>query len=123
HAGALGTGMTLKLSNNLVTYMQLMAGYEGVKLAKAGGLSPALLREVMQGNGNLTTAMGQFMSFLETGPEQFGPERFKAAQKATLGLAEKDLDFALGFAREVGLDLPGTAGIRANIHTVFGGDQ
>jgi 3-hydroxyisobutyrate dehydrogenase-like beta-hydroxyacid dehydrogenase len=112
HAGGTGMGMALKLCNNLVTYMQLQAAIESVRLAIAGGLDEKLLREVMANNGNLTTAMGQYLDFCATGPSRMGQEAYMAFKDATAGLAEKDLDFALGFAKDVGADLKGTETIR-----------
>jgi 3-hydroxyisobutyrate dehydrogenase-like beta-hydroxyacid dehydrogenase len=112
HAGGTGMGMALKLCNNLVTYMQLQAAMESVRLAIAGGLDEKLLREVMSNNGNMTTAMGQYLDFCATGPERMGQEAYLAFKDATAGLAEKDLDFALGFAKDVGVELKGTETIR-----------
>jgi 3-hydroxyisobutyrate dehydrogenase-like beta-hydroxyacid dehydrogenase len=112
HAGGTGMGMALKLCNNLVTYMQLQAAMESVRLAIAGGLDEKLLREVMSNNGNMTTAMGQYLDFCATGPDRMGQEAYMAFKDATAGLAEKDLDFALGFAHDVGVDLKGTETIR-----------
>lgn len=112
HAGGTGMGMALKLCNNLVTYMQLQAAMESVRLAIAGGLDEKLLREVMANNGNLTTAMGQYLDFCATGPARMGQDAYLAFKDATAGLAEKDLDFALGFAKDVGVELRGTETIR-----------
>jgi 3-hydroxyisobutyrate dehydrogenase-like beta-hydroxyacid dehydrogenase len=112
HAGGTGMGMALKLCNNLVTYMQLQAAIEGVGLALAGGLDEKVLREVMANNGNLTTAMSQYLDFCATGPARMGQEAYLSFKDATAGLAEKDLDFALGFAKDVGVELKGTEAIR-----------
>jgi 3-hydroxyisobutyrate dehydrogenase-like beta-hydroxyacid dehydrogenase len=92
--------------------MQLQAAMESVRLAIAGGLDEKLLREVMAGNGNLTTAMGQYLDFCATGPARMGQDAYLAFKDATAGLAEKDLDFALGFAKDVGVELKGTETIR-----------
>ena len=112
HAGDTGMGMALKLCNNLVTYMQLQAAIEGVGLAIAGGLDEKVLREVMANNGNLTTAMGQYLDFCATGAERMGQDAYMAFKDATVGLAEKDLDFAIAFADDVGYPIKGTEAIR-----------
>jgi 3-hydroxyisobutyrate dehydrogenase len=112
HAGGIGTGMALKLCNNLVTYMQLQAAIEGFGLAAAGGLDEKVLRDVMAANGNLTTAMGQYLDFCNSGPKQLGEDGYWAFKDATAGLAEKDLDFALAFAEDVGFPIKGTETIR-----------
>jgi 3-hydroxyisobutyrate dehydrogenase len=112
HAGDTGMGMALKLCNNLVTYMQLQAAIEGAGLAIAGGLDEKVLREVMANNGNLTTAMGQYLDFCSTGPGQLGQEAYQAFKDRTADLGEKDLDFALAFAKDVGYPVKGTETIR-----------
>jgi 3-hydroxyisobutyrate dehydrogenase-like beta-hydroxyacid dehydrogenase len=112
HAGGTGMGMALKLCNNLVTYMQLLAAIEGVGLAIAGGLDEKVLREVMASNGNLTTAMGQYLDFCSTGPARMGQDAYLAFKDATAGLGEKDLDFALAFAKDVGFEIKGTETVR-----------
>jgi 3-hydroxyisobutyrate dehydrogenase-like beta-hydroxyacid dehydrogenase len=112
HAGGLGMGMSLKLCNNLVTYMQLLSAIEGFGLAIAGGLDPTVLRDVMAANGNLTTAMGQYEDFCRTGPARMGQDAYLAFKDATAGLAEKDLDFALAFADDVGFPIKGTETVR-----------
>ena len=112
HAGATGMGMALKLSNNLVTYMQLQAAIEGFGLAAAGGLDEKVLRDVMAANGNLTTAMGQYLDFCNNGPKQLGDAAYWAFKDATAGLAEKDLDFAIAFAADVGFEVKGTEAVR-----------
>ena len=112
HAGGTGMGMALKLCNNLITYMQLQAAIEGVGLAIAGGLDEKVLREVMANNGNLTTAMGQYLDFCATGPARMGQDAYMAYKDATVGLAEKDLDFAIAFAEDVGYPIKGTEAIR-----------
>jgi 3-hydroxyisobutyrate dehydrogenase-like beta-hydroxyacid dehydrogenase len=111
-AGAVGMGMALKLCNNLVTYMTLQAAIEGMRLPLAGGLDQQVLRDVMAGNGNLTTAMGLYYDFCNTGPARMGQEAYLAFKDATAELGEKDMDFALAFARDVGVTLKGTETVR-----------
>lgn len=119
HAGPIGMGMSLKLCNNLVTYMQLLAAIEGFGLARAGGLDEKVLREVMANNGNLTTAMGQYLDFCNTGPVQLGQERYLAFKDATAELGEKDLDFAIAFAEDVGYPIPGSETVRQLIRAAL----
>lgn len=112
HAGGTGMGMALKLCNNLVTYMQLQACIEGVGLALAGGLDEKVLRDVMANNGNLTTAMGLYMDFCNNGPKQMGLEAYLKFKDATAELGEKDMDFAIAFAKDVGFEIKGTEAVR-----------
>ena len=54
HAGPLGAGMALKITNNFVTWVHVLAIQQAFSLAQAGGVEIDKLREVMSGNGNLT---------------------------------------------------------------------
>ncbi len=118
HAGAVGAGILLKLCNNLMSYAAFAAAAEAQRLAHAGGLDPALLREVGRGNGVVTAQMEAFLdnrakiAAAGAGALQhvFGP--FAA-------LARKDLGAALASARECGVDLPQTACVAELISAVF----
>lgn len=120
HAGKLGTGIVLKLCNNLITYTEFTAMSEAVKLAEASGLSADVLREVGESNGVINAMMHQFisgrnaMSAAAEKPEQmeelFGP-------MAKLGV--KDLSCALETAESLGLEMPSTRFIKSIIEDIF----
>jgi 3-hydroxyisobutyrate dehydrogenase len=118
HAGALGAGMSLKLSNNLVTYIQMLAAVEGYRLARSSGLDTALLTDLMKSNGNLTATMAAYIQGRTVGPAAFGTDAFGKAQAAVEILAKKDLDLALESAREFGITLPTTEAVRELFHEV-----
>jgi 3-hydroxyisobutyrate dehydrogenase len=109
HAGPLGAGMVLKAANNLVTMLQLVAAHESDALARAGGLEPALLAEVMTENGNLTDTMRRFLEFRTTGPASLGEQAYLEFQERMGQLGAKDLQVALDIARDAGIELPGAA--------------
>tara|TARA_B110000444_G_C18827032_1_gene590911 strand:- start:107 stop:967 length:861 start_codon:yes stop_codon:yes gene_type:complete len=120
HAGVLGTGIVLKLCNNLITYTEFTAMSEAVKLAEASGLSSDVLREVGESNGVINAMMHQFisgrnaMSAAAERPEQmeemFGP-------MANLGV--KDLTCALQTAESLGLEMPTTNFVKNIIEDIF----
>jgi 3-hydroxyisobutyrate dehydrogenase len=118
HAGPVGTGMLLKLCNNLLTYAAFTSLHEARRLAEAGGLDPALLDEVGRGNGVVTAQMEAFIAAraqLQTRgaaalAQGFGP--FAA-------LGAKDLAAALASARELNVALPATAAVAQLIEAVF----
>lgn len=120
-AGALGTAMALKISNNLVTYTELMAAHEAFNLAKRSGVDPNLLLEVMTQNGNATPSMQAVMTrwATEDGPPS---EAAIAHAKQFVAIGKKDLDCALEVGREIGLDLPGTAVARERVDIVMSSD-
>jgi 3-hydroxyisobutyrate dehydrogenase len=109
HAGAIGHGAKLKLCINLITYLQWVAAFESLTLAKAAGLPQQVLEDAGRGNGQLTELMIQFMA-LHKAPEAArnspGMQKFLRAQ---LFNAEKDLAWTLKLARECGVALPGAA--------------
>jgi 3-hydroxyisobutyrate dehydrogenase-like beta-hydroxyacid dehydrogenase len=112
HAGGIGMGMALKVSNNLVTYIELMSALEGYRLAEALGLDPEMLTSVMKDNGNLTTAMGQYIKFRLSGPAQIGAQAFRKTQQDLVTVGQKDLDLALEMAHQLGVPLPTTEAVR-----------
>lgn len=117
HGGAVGTGIALKLCNNLMTYAAFVAAHEGFKLAKACGLAPEKLQEVGQANGVVTPQMAAFIGGrdslvhdAELLQKFFGPH-------AALGV--KDLAAALLTAEKLGVSLPGTQNNSELIEDVF----
>jgi 3-hydroxyisobutyrate dehydrogenase len=123
HAGPLGAGMVLKAANNLVTMLQLLAAHESDVLARAGGLDPALLGEVMSENGNLTDTMRRFLEFRASGPVSLGERGYREFQDRMGRLGAKDLQIALDIAREAGIELPGATAARPLMAAVFNGDS
>jgi 3-hydroxyisobutyrate dehydrogenase-like beta-hydroxyacid dehydrogenase len=114
--------MMLKAANNLVTMLQLVAAHEADALARAGGLDPVLLAEVMTENGNLTDTMRRFLEFRTTGPASLGERGYREFQDRMGLLGGKDLQVALDIAREMGVELPGAAAARPLMVGVFNGD-
>lgn len=119
HAGDLGTGMLLKLCNNLITYAEFMAMSEAVRLAEGGGLAPDLLREVGKSNGVINESMYQFITNRNALASQCSPAQMDAAFGAFGRLGEKDLDCALQSAEEMGLELPATRRLRDQVLALF----
>ena len=106
HAGELGNGAKLKLCLNLITYIQWAAAFESFALARATGLPQELLEEAGRANGQLTPLMQSFLA-LHKAPE--GARRsdgMQAALRGYMGVAEKDLAWALELARRANVALP-----------------
>jgi 3-hydroxyisobutyrate dehydrogenase len=116
-AGELGCGMKLKLCNNLMTYLELMAVHEGMKLAKASGLSLDVLKEVTTTNGVLTPSMKMFYDT----KKGFDEKTFAEIMVGFKAVAVKDLSSALDFADTLNISLPGTGTCREVIKQVYGG--
>ncbi|MFN8625928.1 MAG: NAD(P)-dependent oxidoreductase [Candidatus Binatia bacterium] len=103
--GPLGSGMATKLCNNLITYLEFLAGSEAFRLAEKAKVPRDALTAVTQANGVITPFMRMFLAGM-AGPAS---ETNRAARAAFVQLAEKDLAIALDFARELGVSLPATA--------------
>ena len=109
HTGPLGTGLWMKLCNNLMTYQGFQAAFEASLLAKRAGLSFDVFEKVTTSNGNLTDQMRAFLGLrgaLEARADDAGLRQLVAGFSA---LAEKDLSIALESAGEFGLALSGTS--------------
>lgn len=118
HAGPAGSGILLKLCNNLMTYAAFAAIHEADRLARAGGLDPALLAEVGRSNGVVTAQMEAFITNRGKLADT-GPQALKNMFAPFAALAEKDLGAALASARELRLQLPATERVAAIIAKVF----
>ena len=119
HAGPTGSGIALKLCNNMINYSAFAAIDEAVRLAESCGLNPELVYEVGEANGIVTDLMKRFM----TGREGFKPvlsdEEFAGVFGPFEKLAEKDLDAALQTAEAKNINLPATKKLRELIHGIF----
>jgi 3-hydroxyisobutyrate dehydrogenase-like beta-hydroxyacid dehydrogenase len=120
HTGALGNGAGVKLCNNLMTYLGFLAAFEALRLARSGGLSERVLEEVTRSNGNLTDQMLAFLSLHRLPSEARKDPSLRALLEGFASLAAKDLDATLEFARESGIELPGTARCRDLMRQVYG---
>jgi len=120
HTGALGTGAATKLCNNLMTYLGFLAAFESNLLAERAGLSREALHEVTRANGNLTDQMLAFLTLHRIPQEQRDDPGFQKMLHGFTTLAEKDLAVTLAFAREHGVELPGTARCRELMGRVYG---
>jgi len=120
HCGELGNGMKTKLCINTVTYLQWLAGYEGLALARASGLPVEVFEEVGLANGQITPLMVRFLTVHKMPDEA---RKSEAVQKLVRGhtlVAEKDLTWALQLARENGLSLPGAGLVSQLMARIYG---
>ena len=118
HAGAVGSGILLKLCNNLMSYAAFTAVDEADRLARAGGLDPTLVVEVGRSNGVVTAQMEAFLAN-RAKLRAAGPQMLEQMFAPFAALAHKDLAAALASARALGLGLPGTQVVAELIENVF----
>jgi 3-hydroxyisobutyrate dehydrogenase-like beta-hydroxyacid dehydrogenase len=119
HAGPIGSGIILKLANNLMTYSAFTAASEALELAKSGDLSLDLIQQVGEINGVYTPQMHRFISHREALAPACSPEEMQIFFGPFADLAEKDLDHALALAEQNGLKLEASEAVRGKIKSVF----
>ncbi len=100
--GGVGTGQTAKLAHQLVFSVNVMSLLEGLALGAAGGLDPAVLKEVL-GKGLANSAVLQ--AWPDLGPRWKGMLA-PTPPGAPLPNMRKDLHLVLDLARELGVPLP-----------------
>jgi 3-hydroxyisobutyrate dehydrogenase-like beta-hydroxyacid dehydrogenase len=120
HCGALGTGATAKLCNNLIGYLSFLAAFEATLLARSGGLELDALFEVARSNGYLSESTMAFARHRQRPGEHGDDGPLGAMARHFTALAEKDLAVTLAFAREHGVSLPGTALCQQLMARVYG---
>jgi 3-hydroxyisobutyrate dehydrogenase len=120
HAGPLGSGATVKLCNNLMTYLGFLAAFEATWLARAAGLPQEALHAVTRSNGNMNDSMLMLVATREAAEERPDDAALQGHLRSFADLAEKDLALTLEFARERGVALPGTGLCQQLMARVYG---
>jgi 3-hydroxyisobutyrate dehydrogenase len=119
--GPFGSGLAAKLARNLVQYGGWLAAHEGQVLAEAAGIDLAKLAQVVRASdaqsGGPTTLM--FRQTVEPFTEA-DDQGLVAAMRSAAALARKDLEAALAYAGELGLELPLAAMTEARAAEIFG---
>ena len=89
----------MKLCINVTTYLQWLAGYEGLKLAVAAGLSPDTFEEIGGANGQITPLMQRFLTIHKLPDEIRRSEGIQRIVRGPAAVAQKDLSHALALAQ------------------------
>ena len=119
HAGDVGTGLSLKLCNNLMTYASFVAIHESARLAQASGLSIDLLKEVGEVNGVVTPLMAGFIEGRNMVRASCDEESFRNIFAGFAAIGVKDMEAGLDLAAELELELPGARCTRGLVEPVF----
>ncbi len=98
--GAIGDGQTCKVANQIVVALTINAVAEGLLFASRAGADPAKVRQALL--GGLATSR-----ILEILGERMIKRTFDPGFR--IALHQKDLNLALGAARQLGLALPATS--------------
>lgn len=118
--GPLGSAMALKLGNNLVSWVHIVLALQAERLTTHFGVPEAILRRVMQANGNLTPLMGIVLDFARQAREH--PDGATGALRASqAGIGEKDLALAIECGEAAGLDMQMARQAKALVRPLYGG--
>lgn len=118
HTGALGTGAATKLCNNLVLYLSYLAAAESTALADAAGISRDVLFEVTGTRGSFTPPMKEILPGRDRALA--GDPAMRELLASFADLAQKDLEQAIAYGRELGIALPGAERCRDLMWDVYG---
>lgn len=98
HVGPLGSAMALKISNNLVSWVEILSGLEAFRIAEAAGVPTPSLLKVMKRNGCLSPPMQSFLELRARASEAEVCE----FMRSQAGIGQKDLSLAESLGRDVG---------------------
>jgi 2-hydroxy-3-oxopropionate reductase len=113
HLGPAGAGQTTKVANQVIVGLTIEAVAEGLALAEASGIDPATVRGALDG-GFASSRILDLHGARMVG-RSFDPG-FR------LRLHRKDLGLALAASEHLGVDLPGTAAVAAQMDDAIGRD-
>ncbi len=119
HAGAVGSGIALKLCNNFIQYTEFVAMVEATRLAEACGLSVDVLRDVGLSNGVVNQQMFMFASGRNAVVKTTSEEDMDAYFGAMGRLGRKDLECAISTANAKGVVMPTAQYVCDRIEDVF----
>lgn len=101
-AGEVGAGQAAKLAHQLVLSVNILALLEGLALGKAGGVEPAVLKDILRQGLASSKALDAWGDFGARWKSMMRP----TAPGAPLPNLRKDLHHALELARTLGVALP-----------------
>lgn len=122
-AGPLGSGMTLKVCNNIFVYATMAAASDIITLMRQANIDISNLTETMVANGAASHTLTSL--FERWSGTAFADHVVVPRIDDIVDLAEKDIDCALGLGQQQGVSLPFVTetrrAIRGAVNTVFGG--
>jgi 3-hydroxyisobutyrate dehydrogenase len=104
HAGATGTGQAAKICNNMILGATMAVTTEAFNLAKALGLDAERFYAIASVSSGQSWSMTRYCPVAGIGPESPADRGFEGGFASALML--KDMDLALGAARDASLDVP-----------------
>lgn len=117
--GPAGAGTRAKIARNLISFASFAAAGEAMRLAEAAGLDLVGLGEVVRHSDAVTGGAGSILLRDTTAPIP-ADDGLRSIFEHAHGLGAKDLDLAVAWAAEAGLDLPITRAARAGLGQALG---
>lgn len=119
HAGPLGSGAKLKLTVNLLTYVNWAAAAESFRLAKASGLDTEIFIEAVRSNGQLSDMQLRFIAGQKLPDAAAESEAYQSFVTIQMHNAEKDLAHALELGRSCGIALPAASLVSQDMARIY----
>lgn len=104
HTGAVGTGKTVKIVNNMMSMGNVLVAAEAFEVGVAAGVDPQRLFDVLAGSG------GTSHHFVKRFPWVVAEDH---RTRFSIRLAEKDLGLAVELARSLGIPSPTASMVRS----------
>ncbi|CAN5623263.1 hypothetical protein BH10ACT9_BH10ACT9_16870 [soil metagenome] len=118
HCGPVGAGMATKIARNVVTFGSWRAAHEAAELARAAGVTPQTLIDVVEEADPQGATLFQWLRHrFDRTPE------IEAAAPQVLRLMDKDLAAAQELARDTDVDIPLVDAARETGADTVGVDQ
>ena len=103
HVGPLGSGLIVKLVNNVMSVCNVVVAAEAMVLGVKAGIEPQALFDM------LSTSGGRSFHFLKRFPNVLAGD---FAPYFSIGLSRKDLGLALDMAAQLGVPMPAAGAVK-----------
>jgi len=125
HMGPLGAGMKAKIARNLLSFAQVAAIYEGMRVAEEAGVDLEAYAQIVRHSEGQSHLLDGFLgnSSVREGSEdtEWGRQRLATA-KAVVETAHKDLSAALDLGASLGLKLPVAEAAHSEVPATWGAE-
>jgi 3-hydroxyisobutyrate dehydrogenase len=125
HVGPLGAGMKAKIARNLLSFAQVAAIYEGMRVAEEAGVDLKAYAQIVRHSEAQSHLLDGFLGnpSVREGSEasEWGRQRLATAN-AVVETAHKDLSAALDLGASLGLKLPVAEAAHSEVPATWGAE-
>ena len=119
HAGPPGSGVKMKIVNNMISWTHIVTFVQALRLAKASNVDVNVLLDLLSNNGNLTKNTQALSATLNI-PASDNPAIMEYMESQA-GIGEKDLQLAMDLAKEVGVSVAIAEGVQPLVRNAMTG--